>query len=136
MSKSNDPCRTPVHRSTLRASAISAGDDSPTLSQEPMKVTWEWNRENTPVRSTAGSSKLKSDRWSKRSPINSNLYRASITSSASKKKMLQQQRPRLWRIRPKAYSNSKRKCEKFSSIAMKLIHVIMTIPAGSQCVMW
>lgn len=86
MSKSNDPCRTPVHRSTLRASAISAGDDSPTLSQEPMKVTWEWNRENTPVRSTAGSSKLKSDRWSKRSPINSNLYRASITSSASKKK--------------------------------------------------
>lgn len=86
MPKSNDLCRTPVHRSTLRASAISAGDDSPTLSQEPMKVTWEWKSENTPVRSAAGSSKLKLDRWSKRSPINSNLYRASITSSASKKR--------------------------------------------------
>lgn len=85
MPKSNDPCRTPVHRSTLRASAISGGDDSPTLSQEPMKVTWEWNTENTPIRSTAGSSKLKLDRW-KRSPMNTNLYRASITSSASKKR--------------------------------------------------
>lgn len=87
MSKSNnDPCRTPIHRSTTRTSAITAGDESPTLSQEPVKVTWKWNSENTPIRSTAGSSKLKFERLSKKSPINGNLYRRSITSSASKKK--------------------------------------------------
>lgn len=86
MPKSNESCRTPTHRSIARASSRNAGDDSPTLSQESVKVTWKWNSENTPIRSTAGSSKLKLDRMARKSPMASNLYRASITSSASKKK--------------------------------------------------
>lgn len=86
MPKSNDPCRTPTHRSIARASSLNAGDDSPTLSQEPVKVTWKWNSENTPIRSSTSTSKLKLDRLARKSPMNSNLYRASITSSASKKK--------------------------------------------------
>lgn len=80
MSQSNDPCRTPVHRYKTRPSIISAGDDSPTLSQEPVKVTWKWNNENTPIRSTAGSSKLKYERLLKKSPINGNLRRTRITN--------------------------------------------------------
>lgn len=85
LSKSNELCRTP-RRSTpsTRVSANNGGDDSPILSQsqEPV-VTWKWSSENTPVRSTTGSSKSKLERLSKKSPIG-NLYKASITSSASK----------------------------------------------------
>lgn len=59
---------------------MNAADDSPGLSQEPVKVTWKWGSESTPIRSTAGSSKLKLDRLSKKSPINGTLYRSSMTS--------------------------------------------------------
>lgn len=83
MSKNENVCRTPRHRSVTRSSAMIAVDDSPTLSQEPPKVTWKWDNESTPLRPKSGSSKLKTDRWLKRSPANG-ICRAINAGSVNK----------------------------------------------------
>lgn len=58
-----------------------SGEDSPTLSQDAMTVTWRWNSESSPIRSPAASRVRKRKEKLKESP-NTNLYRASIRSNA------------------------------------------------------
>lgn len=57
-----------------------SGEDSPTLSQDPLAVTWRWNTENSPIRSPAAS-RIRNRKDKFRESPKPNLYRASIRSN-------------------------------------------------------
>lgn len=63
----------PTRRNRFLSNQTAMNDDSPILSQEAINISWKWNNEGTPVRSTSKVSKLRQRSSTNSSPMQQQL---------------------------------------------------------------